>query len=331
MEKIVIYTGYQKGNWVDYHPIQKGLGGSEQCAYYLSQELKDTYEVYVCFDKSNNEDIEGVKYRDIETIKKELKGVQIKCLIAVNYINYLIELNDLSFTSSFFWMHNLSFFEWYQGERLPLGGKNLLHDGRLKKIVCVSEWHKSKMKEIFNKFSNKIIHIDNGIALDNFKKSNFKIKDSLVYSSAPNRAFLDVVNNWEFVQESLCNPKIYICVPNYCEKDWERDEYKKALSLVDHKFYGCLPRDKLYDLFSKMEYWYYPAKYEETFCITALEMLGHNITPVSSETASLKTTLGNFNCKDFSFKNNPKQVRKYLSGFDWKVQAVKWKTLIESH
>ena len=169
MEKIVIYTGYQKGNWADYHPIQKGLGGSEQCAYYLSQELKDAYEVYVCFDKSNNEDSEGVKYRDIETIKKELKGVQIKCLIAVNYINYLIELNDLNFSSSFFWMHNLSFFTWYQGESLPLGGKNLLHDERLKKIVCVSEWHKSKMKKIFNKFSNKIIHIDNGIKIDSFK------------------------------------------------------------------------------------------------------------------------------------------------------------------
>ena len=157
MEKIVIYAGYQKGNWIDYHPVQKGLGGSEQCAYYLSQELKNFYEVYVCFDKSNNEDREGVKYRDIKRIKEELKSVKIKSLISVNYINYLLELNDLNFDSSFFWMHNLDFFHWYQGGDLPLEGRNLLHDSRLKNIVCVSEWHKLRLKKTFSKFSNKII------------------------------------------------------------------------------------------------------------------------------------------------------------------------------
>jgi hypothetical protein len=331
MEKIVIYAGYQVGNWTDYHPVKKGLGGSEQAVFYLSQELKNFFEVYVCFDKSNNEDRDGIKYRSIKTIRSELRDVKIKSLIAMNYINYLLELNGLNFDASFLWMHNLNFFSWYRGALLPLGGENLLHDNRLKKIVGVSKWHESELKKIFNRFSNKITSIDNGISIKDFKKSQFKIKDSLIYCSAPNRAFLDVVDNWQLIKKNLVSPKIHICVPQYCEKDWQRDEYKRALSLIDYEFYGCLPKLKLYDLLSKMEYWYYPTKYKETFCVTALEILGHNITPITSGIAGLKNTLSNFNCKNFSSKNDVKKVRDYLLNFDWKIQAKKWVELIESN
>ena len=68
-------------------------------------------------------------------------------------------------------------------------------------------------------------------------------------------------------------------------------------------------------LLSNSEYWYYPTEYEETFCITALEMLGHNVKPITSGLAALKETCGQFDLKslnnlngDFIFVKRCKRV-----------------------
>jgi hypothetical protein len=43
---------------------------------------------------------------------------------------------------------------------------------------------------------------------------------------------------------------------------------------------------------AKCEMWYYPSDYEETFCLTAVEMMGHGVIPITRLTASLQNVVG---------------------------------------
>ena len=75
-------------------------------------------------------------------------------------------------------------------------------------------------------------------------------------------------------------------------------------------------------------YWYYPTSYEETFCITSLEMLGHEVTPITTEAAGLKETLNGFNISNLDKINSEKiewaEVSKYIESCDWSVKKTKW-------
>ena len=68
-------------------------------------------------------------------------------------------------------------------------------------------------------------------------------------------------------------------------------------------------------------YWYYPSSYEETFCITALEMLGHKVQPITWEWGGLKETLNNFNTRDRNESLNWDKVNEYLEQCNWESRV----------
>jgi hypothetical protein len=83
------------------------------------------------------------------------------------------------------------------------------------------------------------------------------------------------------------------------------------------EFLGTLPSKDLYKVMSKSEYWYYPSSYEETFCITALEMLAHKVLPITWEWGGLKETLHGFNAFNENDNIDWKVARSYVSSQNW--------------
>jgi GR25 family glycosyltransferase involved in LPS biosynthesis/glycosyltransferase involved in cell wall biosynthesis len=325
--KLVIYAGYQKTHFNSESIKTIGVGGSEQCIINLAKHLAKNNEVYVVGHVIEGT-FDNVEYLTIENAIAKLKNQEIDCVIASNYINYLLELNELNFKKSLFWMHNTDYHAYHRGKVLENNGKELLQDKRLRNIVCLTEWHRQKISALYPEIEHKIIVIGNGINYESFNKSKTKYKDSFIYSSHAERGLKSVLNNWHEIRKSKPNAELHICTPEYGVDYYERYFSKRVDNMSGVKYHGTLSIENLYDLMSKCEYWYYPTNYEETFCITALEMLGHRVKPCTSNLAGLKETLNGFNCETTDDKINFKKAHEYLKTCDWSQKSLYWEEYI---
>ena len=95
------------------------------------------------------------------------------------------------------------------------------------------------------------------------------------------------------------NPKLtlWIANPPYTD-DWdELDKVKQDFSdyekKYDVRYLGSLNPTDLIRQIKSSEYWLYPSKYPETYCITALEMMMGRVKIISTDTGNLKRLLSN--------------------------------------
>ena len=322
---IVIYAGYQLVP-LDPNLINTiGVGGTEQCIIHLAKQFAKEHTVYVTGSVTNTES-ESVTYCDLEALENKIGETKIDWVIGVSYINYLLELDFLNFDKSFFWIHNTDFYPWHRGDELKNGGEYLLKDNRLSYVVCLTNWHKNNFISRHPSIAGKVIVIGNGIESNKFQSTK-KINDSFIYTSHAERGLDKVLQDWSNIKKIKPNASLHISTPEYGLDFFEEYFSDKIKNQTDIRFYGSLPQQKLYELMSKCEYWYYPTEYEETFCITALEMLGNGVTPISTEVAALKETLAGFNLRsldNITKKIDFVEVSNYVKLKDWSNIKKSW-------
>ena len=328
--RIVIYAGYYAETWNANNLNTSGLGGTEQCIVYLASQLAKKHEVFVT-GNVENATIDKVEYCDLNIIFDRLGSEYIDCVIGVSYINYLIELKTLNFNKSIFWVHNTDFYPWHRGEELQEGGRSLLNHRKMTGIVCLTEWHKHKFIEQFPETQHKIKVIGNGVNLDKFAKVKAKIPNSFIYSSHSERGLSKILDDWGQLKNKFSgevSPTLHIATPEYGLDYYQEHFAKRVSEHEDATFYGALSSTELYELMAKCEYWYYPTDYEETFCITALEVLGHHIKPITSGYAALSETLSDFNLSEFDKDISFKKVDKYIKQCSWENKKSIWESYI---
>ena len=340
--RIVLYTGYQKTSWNPDTLNKIGLGGTEQSVLYLAKTLafQGRHNVWVVGDViSGNYD--NVMYRTTKEFKQEVDWVDT--IIAASYIHYLKEFEDFSYKNSIFWVHNTDYFTWWNGQEIN-NHKELLSHPKLNKIICLTYWHKNKFIKQFPETKSKIKVIPNGIDFKSFipmftspkmingkpwagvdSKLPEKNQNQFIYSSHAERGLTRLLEEWPSIKQQLPDATLKICTPEYGLEYFKENFSSLILSLENVEFLGTLSQQELYQLMSKSQYWYYPSNYEETFCITALEMLGHKVTPITWEWAGLKETLHGFNALDFEQELNWRLVKTYVIHHDWKnITDLHW-------
>ena len=323
---IVFYAGYQK---TPLHPNllkTTGLGGTEQCIVHLADALSHEHTVYVTGGVKNINH-RKVKYRCETQLKKELGDTYVDCVIAASYINYFLELDFLNFKNSMFWVHNTDFYSWYRGNELPNLGRDYLLDQRLKHIVCLTEWHKETFISQFPEIESKVVVIGNGISKKSFNKNIKKIQNSFIYTSHSERGLNQILSEWSSIKTNLPNASLHISTPEYGLGYLEENFLDIIKNSADVHYHGSLSQRGLYKLMAKCQYWYYPTEYEETFCITALEMLGHQVLPIAKESAGLTETLRGFNIKkldNLDLEISWKDASDYVENCDWTMKKTHW-------
>jgi glycosyltransferase involved in cell wall biosynthesis len=309
-----------------------------------------------------------VKYRSIKSFKTEIGNKKIDWIIAASYIHYLKEFEDLNYDQSIFWVHNTDFYPWWRGKELPNQGKDLLFHPKLTHIVCLTKWHKNKFIEQFPESANKIQVIGNGLNLleifqgkavpeytepkklekyliheDSFSAKTSaknrgsrinikyfeKIPNQFVYTSHAERGLAKVLEDWPSIKQKFPNASLKISTPEYGLEYFEDNFLSLLDNLDDVEFLGTLGRKEYIELLKSSEYWYYPSNYEETFCITALEMLACMVKPVTYEAAGLKETLHGFNLEDFDDEIDIDAANYWAWRNRWSVITEKWLKLIK--
>jgi GR25 family glycosyltransferase involved in LPS biosynthesis len=319
---IVIHAGYYAEPW---DSSTQGLGGTEQCIVNLSKQfaLLGT-SVYVVGNVNQKHD----KYLDAgDVYYKPLSLIDTvplpDVLIGVSYLHYLKYYKIAPDTKTIFWLHNEEPYLYYEGfemskEDIELAYLNTDH------FVCLTEWHKNYIIDnpSLPISEDKLTVIGNGINTSLIHPVQEKEKNSFIYTSHAERGLDAVLSD---IEKKYIDGHLHICTPSYGVEYFDKYFKERVEALDNVTYHGNLPVKKLYELMSRMETWYYPTQYNETYCITALEMLAHHVKPLVNPIAGLKDTLGPFhkNITDW----NP--VDKYIESRDWKNVVVDWMFLID--
>jgi glycosyltransferase involved in cell wall biosynthesis len=288
---IVFHVGYYKKPWNFLDITTNVLGGSEKSVVLLTEDLAENNKVYVVGSVAEGNSENGVCYIPTEKISEV--PMKIDLLVGVNYIHFLKYYESFNVKSKWFWMHNTDFFPWYNGVELNPEVYNL-RNSEINKIVCLTKWHKQKIQDDYKIDADKILVIGNPIDTNAFLPydKNDKIPFSFIYTSHAERGLEKVLLEWPTIKKKHPQATLHIATPEYGVEFFVDNFFHKAIALEGVTFYGSLVQVELYKLMAKCQIWYYPTDYEETFCITAIEMMAHGVLPVTSLKASLSEVVG---------------------------------------
>ena len=303
--KILFYIGYVKTPWNKQVWEKQGIGGSEYCVIKLSEQLaKHGHEVYVVGDVEGAW-INRVTYINVNNLlnkgnergSNSIAFTEFDWVIGVNYINFtkVLDKNSINFSKALFWAHNEYWYTWHEGSELEDKGKSILEDERLKAIICVSKWQvehinlkRAETLGYIPSNSNTYIQvISNSIDPNDWENINVpKVPNSFIYSSATDRGLEDLIKMWPAIKHAIPDATLNVCTPPYSEAWGYNPAHPKGVTWL-----GALPPKKLYEQISKSEYWVYPSKYPETYCISAVEMMLGGVKICSTNTGNLDALL----------------------------------------
>jgi len=301
---IVFYVGYYANPWGPEDLDTTGLGGTEKCVCFLAKELSLAgHNVYVVGEVRPTS-WNGVRFATGV-------DVPIDVLVGVQYIHFLKQFEYHSVKKTVFWLHNEEYYPWYQGEEMVDHRRYL---SLVDHIVCVSDWHLNETKKRYPEVAHKCMRIYNGVPTKLFNRTTTKKPNSYVYTSHPERG-LD--KTYEYVKS--VGGHLYVATPEYGLKMLREEFSHICLDNESVTVLGTLPQAELYKLLSEMERWYYPTEYNETFCITALEMMAHGVVPITSLHAALQETVGPMNNE-----TKIETLQSWVERFDWSIIMKEW-------
>lgn len=338
---VLIYTGYQKETYNSNTLNHKGLGGTEQCCIFLSKYLKNFGWNVVVGGMVVEDTIDGIQWLSNQTIHDTMFN-KFDVIIGVSYIHFLKEFERYN-CKKIFWAHNTNYFPWWKGEEIP-NHKELLNSPNLNKIVCLTNWHKNQWASKYNLSLDKIEVIGNGIEVDRFSKKIKKQLGKIIWSSAPERGLGELLNNWKNIKSAIPHAELHVFTPSYSLEQFN----KIKLELKDVYFRGNVSPEKLHEEMLSSEYWIYLTSYEETYCITAIEMQLAEVFPITTNVAALGETVFNglivedskdkwkealSNIKNINKKLKNKIIKdniKLSKETTWLLRSLMWKKLINN-
>jgi len=178
-----------------------------------------------------------------------------------------------------------------------------VHD-RLKKIFCLSEWHKTHFLEKFPQFTDKTQSFSYGIDMDELETKT-KIPYKFIYSSFPNRGLVCLLEMWKKIIQKIPQASLFIYsdmngkwANEVAKDDMNRcrellSEYTLFPDIYHVHYVGWTDKKTLMDSWRTADVWFYPTTFTETFCLTALESARTRTLAITMDRGSLINTVNN--------------------------------------
>jgi len=290
---IVADGGFTK--WSGSNILTKGVGGSETWVIEMARYINklSNYEVVVFCNCENDELFEGVKYIKLNRFLETIATIKIEHCIISRYSEYVPVSIYGHVENIYLISHDIKF----TGNIIPIHPK-------LKKIFCLTEWHCRLFLESFPQFNDITKPLHYGIDFTHFFSDTFeKVPYSFIYSSFPNRGLIVVLKMWPRIIERYPQAKLNIFtdvnnewVNNFFKEELKEirnvlEEYKQIYkdSVINH---GWVSKKILSDYWKQSAIWFYPCKFKETFCLTALEAALTKTLAITNGIAALEDTVG---------------------------------------
>lgn len=298
---------------------KRGLGGSESAVIYLSRELyKLGFEVTVFNDCESDDTFpgyyNGVLYRPLIDVQSTTDNYDIviasRSVAAFapvemrgqfkNFIGGLPDFTNIMTRSKHkvLWMHDT----FCDGDDLI---EYFINIGRINEIFTLTDWHTSYITNCDHGFhrnydvlKKNIFQTRNGIGI---KPDYIEIRDKdpklFVYNSSVTKGMIPLVNHvWPELKKRIPDAKLTIIggyykfredsSPDQQEQDW----HNLVRDNPDINFTGIITQQEISNILRKASYLLYPTAFPETFGISTLEALAHNVTPITCRFGALEET-----------------------------------------
>jgi len=341
---ILVYTGFSNCNWNYTYSLKNALGGSETAVINLTKSLPNNYKIYIAGVVAEEKVNDNITFCNLNSLRTLAETIPFHTVIVSRYIGFYEIFPEVSFYQSFIWGHDIILFPY----GCPLDTNSILKkwNKKINKCICQTEWHKNCFLNLYPELNDKIITINNGISLDKFTFNLNKVSNKFIYTSCSERGLDRLLELWPQIIENLPDAELYICSYN----KFPSNEYEKNLNEIINKYnsithLGCLNKDDLYKLMSTSEYWLYPTNFDETSCITSMEMLMSEVICIYYPRAGLVNTLGDYgipvergneidtilnlsNKEKISIK---KRGKEYALSCSWENRTKEWVKLINEN
>ena len=307
--KIVFWTGYRFSDW---NTQSNDLGGTETAVGEIAKRLVAYgHDVTIAGDVKmsdmfGTDKLDGITWMDIEHFQircsNKMNPDLFDMIIGVNYIHFLEVCKNayLDPVYKWFWMHNTEFERWYNHKEIQNTDFVL---NQIQSIITPSEWAgEAIIERIINPLAQKqgswkgvVQSISNGINLESFGINSIKDPNKFIWSSAVDRGLSHLLDHWKYIKQIMPFATLDVYYPKYADPrgdGWynidgvlDKLEENKDLGVTE---IGSVSQEELHVAMQKASYWMYLTHYEETFCITALEMMAAGVLPICTNVAALK-------------------------------------------
>ena len=289
-KNILFYTGFSEKPWNLSSSEKYPLGGSERAICYLSQELAKNYNVYIAGDLTP-ETKNGITFLNRNGIQNLLDTTHFEFIVISRYISFFTLYIPKKYNGIYIMAHDVSLLNNVNGCKKTPNEILLENDSIITGCICLTEWHGNHFKVNYPSLKNIKI-INNGICPELFPSGVLKKRNSFIYTSCSSRGLLRLVELWTSILQELPDATLHISSYEPFPITNEDSNIKTIIESFPEIFHhGQLNQKELYSLMATSEYWLYPCSFNETSCITAMEMLMSEVICLYYPIAGLTDTL----------------------------------------
>ena len=314
---------------------KRGLGGSESAVILMSKELaKLGFDVTVFNDCESDDSNPGmynnVLYRPLKDVEycaefdimigsRSVAAFAPRHMIDEfkNFIGGLPDFTSIQQNSShkILWMHDT----FCDGD---LYLESFLLDGFINEIFTLSDFHtdyvtncdhgKRRNFEVLKRF---VFQTRNGIGNMPKKFVDITKKDPnlFVYNSSVTKGMIPLVTKiWPEVKRRHPEAKLTVIGGYYkfrenSQPDEQEKTYRDLVAKYgnDINFTGIITQKEISDILTDASYMIYPAAFPETFGISALEALAHNVPLITNTFGALEETAFDLACYKIPYAIEP--------------------------
>jgi len=172
------------------------------------------------------------------------------------------------------------------------------------RIFALTEWHKQNLIREHNLCSEHIVVTRNGIDLNRFKENKNRNKFKVVNSSSPDRGWPALLQCWPEIKRRVPEAELHlfygfnnweVIAKNNPEQQRIIQSYKDSVNDLKDQgvfFKGRVSQKELSEEILSSGVWLYATRFQETSCISAMEMQASGLEIVTSSVAALNETVG---------------------------------------
>jgi len=338
-KNILIYTGFSNTPWNHTTMTENGTGGTETCIAKLATQFPSDYRIYVT-GGVKDETKENVSYVGFSKLNNLLETTPFQIVIISRYIAFL-EDYEFSTDTLYVWIHDTVLLGHAFGRTCDVTQILYKWNYRIDSFVCLTEWHKTNILQLYPTIRDKIKIIPNGIESSVFQANLTKVKNRFVFTSRPERGYKRLLELWSDICSVLPGAELKLATyVKYPATKEEEEQFHIIQKISSIEWLGCLNSKQLYDLIGTAEYWLYPTDFCETFCITGIEMLRSEVICFYYPIAALQNTVGEYGIPlnhgteletIVAVANNTEHKERikerglsYAKTFDWPVVYKRW-------
>jgi glycosyltransferase involved in cell wall biosynthesis/predicted O-methyltransferase YrrM len=293
----IVDGGYS--SWTGRDILSKGVGGSETWAIEMTRYIKKNFNYrVVVFCKCDKKDVfEGVEYFPLPEYYSFIKSTQIHTCVVSRFSKYIPTVIKGNAGNVILALHDIS----------PIGNVIPINE-KLKNVVCLSEWHKEKFIKQFPVFKDITTYHSYGIDKNIFDvtEDNKKNRHSFIYSSFPNRGLFVLLKMWDDIKKKF--PYAILDIYSDVYGSWTEENFPEEMKEIrkylwrddgiyigyykNIRYHRWVNKKTLAEAWKKADVWFYPCKFEETFCLTGLEAASTKTLAITNNLAALQTTVG---------------------------------------